>query len=805
MKIDLHLFRITAATRLAIGLTMLCVSILLVASFLGLLPNKTELEAQATTRVCESIALQMVATDPEDLKSLEPVIENILQREPQIDSVGLRLPGGELLLTAGDHPEASPAQSSRSFLTVPISQDDEVWGTAEFSLNSQIPLQPYLKEALVLPKLVIFLAASCLLAFGLYLRRALRYLDPSSIVPERVRAAFDTMNEGVVLLDTNCQIALANRAFLELLGKDRDDPHVLGSDFQSVGKFTARDPDQALEQIWELPLQDGQSVQALLCRLECDEGKEHLVNISSAPIRTKENSQPRGVLVTFDNVTEIERRNNELHQTVDSLNVARHEIEQKNEELKRLATTDPLTGVLNRRAFFERSEALRLADVRAGRETSVIILDIDHFKSVNDNHGHARGDEVLKSVSSILTRSIRSSDVLSRYGGEEFCILLPDTPETGAMTLAEDLRQRIANSTSFGFPVTASFGVVTFNKEEGLEESIDLADQALYQAKENGRNRVIAWAKGSGTELKNLKPQSSDIANELTPPKDEEAWVSIPAVMGLVAAMEYRDPETAAHSRRVAELCVATAGSGLSARDAFIFEVAALLHDVGKIGVPDSILLKPGKLTEDERGVMNQHDIIGMEIVRSAYVFAELADIIRFHHVHHADTQTFDSAQPMRSLCARASLLGICDAYDAMTHDRPYRKAMPKGEAFAELRRCAPKQFDPKLVEFFIARQGADNEQNNPEAGAQGLNYFRTMVCIERLAIAVTRQSSEDAEKYLNELQSLNLSEYSETKQKLENLISVTTHDQSQVKLTKWVSDHLKTQLEEHHMRREAS
>lgn len=513
MKHVLSHLRITAATRLAIGLTMLCVSLLLVSSFLGLLPNRTEIESQATARLCESIALQMVATDPEQLEGITPLMESILAREPNLRSVGLRQADGTLLIKTADHPEAAPGEHAKHFLFVPISQADENWATAEFGLQPDQEMLAYFHSVLVVPKLVLFVGASCLLAFGLYLRRALKYLDPKAIVPERVRAAFDTMNEGVLLIDHKRQIALANQAFLEMSGKSND--QIVGAELEHIGELAVKAKDQEINQIWESPLKYGETVQALLCTLTREDGEEQQVNVSATPIRADGNAAPRGVLITFDDVTEIERKNAELRDTVRSLNAARDEIEKKNQALERLATTDPLTGVINRRAFFERGQSLRLADMRGGRESSVIILDIDHFKSVNDNHGHACGDEVLKGVAGILSDSVRSSDMVCRYGGEEFCIFLPDTSQSGAIKLADDLRLRIASSTQFGFPVTASFGAAAcYAKEENLEQTIDRADQALYKAKEGGRNRVIGWAAHAASQAQKSEDSSHSPPNK---------------------------------------------------------------------------------------------------------------------------------------------------------------------------------------------------------------------------------------------------------------------------------------------------
>ena len=184
---------------------------------------------------------------------------------------------------------------------------------------------------------------------------------------------------------------------------------------------------------------------------------------------------------------------------------------------------------------------------------------------------------------------------------------------------------------------------------------------------------------------------------------DNDIAVPYPAVASLVSALAYRDAATAAHSTRVAELCVATASGLLSVRDTYVLEVAALLHDIGKIGVPDAILLKPGPLTREEWDTMELHDRIGVEIVEASFANQQLVDIVRYHHATYTgspDTPHFPKGD---DIPIGARIVTIADAYDAMVSDRVYRKGRPVEEAFEELRRCAGRQFDPTLVERFIS------------------------------------------------------------------------------------------------------
>jgi putative nucleotidyltransferase with HDIG domain len=169
-----------------------------------------------------------------------------------------------------------------------------------------------------------------------------------------------------------------------------------------------------------------------------------------------------------------------------------------------------------------------------------------------------------------------------------------------------------------------------------------------------------------------------------------------------MSALAYRDPETAAHSMRVADLAVAASRGLMSAGDAYLLEIGALLHDVGKIGVPDAVLLKPGPLTKEEWIVMQAHDRIGVEIVSASFTCHELTEIIRCHHAWFAESERGEGLPTGEIIPLRARIISIADAYDAMTSDRVYRKGRSAAEAFTELRRMAGIQFDPALVERFI-------------------------------------------------------------------------------------------------------
>ena len=329
------------------------------------------------------------------------------------------------------------------------------------------------------------------------------------------------------------------------------------------------------------------------------------------------------------------------------------------------------------------------------------MTDVDHFKSVNDVHGHHKGDEVLKGVSAALKATVGDKGLVCRFGGEEFCILLPNMSVDDGYTLAEGLRQRIAALDFAVLKVTASFGLATRRLgAQSQQEMLDLADKCLYYSKRNGRNRVTRLDQlPAGFETAEPKK----VRRRTDAPQQPTLTAPFQAVTSLMAALSYRDPETADHSRRVAERAAAVARGFLSPGDAYLTQVAALLHDIGKVGVPDAILLKPDALTPEEWQIMRLNTRIGVEIVNASFQSPRLAEIVRHHHTPFGGDPSQPHGAKGEDIPLGARIIMVCDAFDSMTSDRVYRRGRSAEQAFAELRRMAGSQFDPQVVERFIA------------------------------------------------------------------------------------------------------
>ncbi len=380
------------------------------------------------------------------------------------------------------------------------------------------------------------------------------------------------------------------------------------------------------------------------------------------------------------------------------------------EKLLDQANTDELTGLANRRHFFKLLEREILQSEIKGTNLTIIMIDVDHFKSINDNYGHLGGDAVLKQMANIIRENIYPLDVAARYGGEEFVILMPSTPADIAYQAAEKLRRKIETCnwkiSADHIKITASMGVTTMDNNI-LVSSYDLikrADNALYMAKREGRNRVVVWkgettidldTEDSGQNIYKLKSQVSHLAEQLK-------MQALGTVTALAKTLEARDPFTANQAEHVQIYVNAIAEQmNLSHDQNEQICNAALLHDLGMIGIPDEILSKIGDLSQDERETIKQHPIIGAQILNPIGFFEKEVQIIRHHHENYDGTGYPDHLKA-KKIPFGARVLAVAIAFDAMTSDRWHREALTRQQALDEIQKCSGKQFDPEIVSAFL-------------------------------------------------------------------------------------------------------
>ena len=359
----------------------------------------------------------------------------------------------------------------------------------------------------------------------------------------------------------------------------------------------------------------------------------------------------------------------------------------------RLALTDPLTGLGNHRHFHERLQRELAQAAEHDRMLSLCFLDIDNFKRINDQFGHPAGDRVLSQVATRL----RQGGEAFRLGGDEFAVLLVGMDEQLALSTAQSIVQRIAN-TELGKAgaITVSAGVATF-PQHGRERDalIRLADGALYWAKEHGKNQV-RLARGDVAELSEFRKVASRV--------DRVARFRTAA--SLARAVDSRDAYTGSHSDRVATLSAEIASElGLPPDEVELTRLAGSLHDLGKLAIPEEILRKAATLSEAERLVLERHPQIGYRMLESLGV-DPIADWVLHHH-ERWDGQGYPDGLAGEGIPLGARIIHVADAFDAMTSDRLYRTALSYEAAVVEVERCAGTQFDPGVVEAFLARVGA--------------------------------------------------------------------------------------------------
>lgn len=686
------------AVRISLGLVLLTVSLVLAADMLGLVPDDVGNMIESRRKFCESLAVQCsLAAQTGDLATVETTLDVVVERNDDILSAGLRRPEGELMTSAGEHESLWPADGgddkpSPSRARVPIFRDNECWATVEVRFQNLTEGGLVGLWARPVVRLVAFLATAGFVAYLTFLRKTLKALDPTQVVPGRVHLALDALAEGVVLLDRQGDIVLANAAFQRLT--DRKESDLMGRRLDELS-WTVPRTDRPVE-MYPWRIDDPERHDPAGQSMTLDNHQTFMVK--ATPIRD-DKGHHRGTLATFDDLTQIEETNDQLKEMLRELAESRNAIRRQNRELQVLATRDPLTGCLNRRSFFERFEAAFESANRYGHSLACMMIDLDNFKSVNDRYGHSVGDQVLRGLGDLLREIAGESEEVCRYGGEEFCVLLPHHDIAKAVETAERIREAVSARQFAGLEVSVSAGVSALAQgSRTIEELLDRADKALYVAKNTGRNRVIRW----NAMIRDCIELGAADAGGGDTPTESEQTISSQTVSSLMHALAHRDAATAEHGRQVATLCVAAADGMMSSRQIGLLEVAGQLHDIGKLGVPDTILFKNGPLTEAEWETMRDHQRRGVEMIASSLKSPELTEIVRTSHAWFDGHPRDDTLPAGEDIPAGARLLAIADAFCAMISHRPYARTMSPEEAFDELRRCAPRQFDPVLVERFV-------------------------------------------------------------------------------------------------------
>ena len=396
------------------------------------------------------------------------------------------------------------------------------------------------------------------------------------------------------------------------------------------------------------------------------------------------------------------------------------------------AITDGLTGLKTHRYFMEAVEREWRRSTRSGQNFSVIMLDLDQFKEVNDRYGHMQGDRVLRAVANVLSDSVRQSNVVARYGGDEFSILMPEATTAQAEPFAERMRANIENDPLLKtHGITASVGIGTF-PEHGptMQEVLRVADAGMYLAKYQNGNRVrvgplasvtmnAGWDKGAietniEAAARQMFSTGSDAFNEFLSRIEQASKKEVgelhllDTVTSLARNIDFCDQYTRDHGQAVSRWAVLIARQlGMSAEDIEEVRLAGVLHDIGKVGIPIEVLSKPTRLTPEEYEIIKNHSVLGERILEPLKLgsIKRISRMVRHHH------ETFDGSGYPDGLKGEgiplgARILAIADSFDSIVSDRAYKRGRSYNDAIVELHRCCGTQFDPHLVDSFLRAHG---------------------------------------------------------------------------------------------------
>ena len=426
------------------------------------------------------------------------------------------------------------------------------------------------------------------------------------------------------------------------------------------------------------------------------------------------------------------------------------------DQAQKLSVTDAVTGLPNHRYFHTRLDE-ELEKVKAdGGSITVMMIDLDRFKVYNDSFGHAAGDVALKAAARTISSTMRREDVVTRYGGEEFVAILPGVDLQTAPVRAQEICDTLAkvfmyNPKTIFAPLTASVGWATYPVDaKSRDDLLNRADLAMYMAKKRGRNcicgaselesvaaldsvlsEVVAQLASADTVgpgmVATLEKRLGQIANSSHLEELAEGMLSpnseatLEALNALAASIDAKDPYTSGHSQSVAKLAEDLADMlQLSAAHKNQLRLAAILHDVGKIGVVDKVLLKEGKLDEDEKLIMRMHPILGARILQPIKAFRQILNVVLHHHEWY-DGSGYPDGLAGQNIPLHARIVAVCDAFHAMTSTRPYRQRRTPEFALAQLEAGKGTQFDPIIVDYFVQmmrkRVAEHPELAEPEAG----------------------------------------------------------------------------------------
>ncbi len=494
----------------------------------------------------------------------------------------------------------------------------------------------------------------------------------------KYRALFETAAEGILVAEVETRsITYSNTAASKMFGYNAEEFSRL-----EISKLHPRESvEQAMAQ-FEAQVKGKISLVTGLPCLRRD-GTTFYADINATPVGIGGKACMAGF---FTDVTERK--------------LAMEQLRLSDERHRSLSITDELTGLHNRRHFYQVLDAEINRAQRYGFTFALVMLDLDRFKEYNDRFGHMGGDVILKSFAQMLKSALRKADVVFRHGGDEFAVIMPQTNTARVRKVIDRISSRWLAMSKLEYPIMEyslgfSAGVAQYPENaETADGLVFMADTALYHSKTTGGYK-------------------STLASELgSIPSTTLSTATLDQVYALASTVDARDPCTYGHSKRVAIVSEAVGRAmGLKQNELDNLYAAAILHDIGKIGTPDSILTKRGKLARREWGIMRKHPTEAVKIVTHIRALSDTLPIIMHHHEWYDGTGYPDRLKG-ESIPLGARIVAVADAYDTMTTPSLYRTLMSQEEALEELNRCSGTQFDPAVVEILpqAVRQNVQEE-----------------------------------------------------------------------------------------------
>ena len=378
-----------------------------------------------------------------------------------------------------------------------------------------------------------------------------------------------------------------------------------------------------------------------------------------------------------------------------------------NSVLFEMASTDMMTKLKLRHYFLTMLDNTFTDAIQHDKMFAVIMIDIDHFKKLNDTYGHQFGDYVLKQIASIIKSHSREVDICGRYGGEEF-LVIANLNETNAVQFARKLHDAIETET-FEHPsavvkVTVSIGIAECNNEvKTKQELIERADRAMYKAKRDGRNLVRVWKDVQADAVLSEQNGVEELRGKFQELSLQMQGMYVEAIGALVKAVEAREPDAVYHhSENVARYAVEIARRMKLPDDQIeVIKFGALLHDIGKISIPDSILMKNGPLPAEEQLILNRHPEVGVSILKDIRFLEKEITVVLYHHERY-DGSGFPHGLCKHEIPVGARIVAVADAYDRMLHGRGGSDRKTEDEACTLLKENREKLFSPEVVDAFL-------------------------------------------------------------------------------------------------------